>query len=154
MVWLATTDGLLRYDTERFRRIDLGNHTQTEIRSVVAMSDGSVWLATSTSGLIHLDINGQYVLFDERSGTPSNIASYRAILLDEANRIWAGTAEGVVYSAMSFPAPLITRKPSMDQIQVNARPIQFRSQYEFHNEDVVDFYFSTIARKSPAGISI
>ena len=145
IVWLATTDGLLKYDTERIQRIQLGIHTQTEIRSVVAIPDGSVWMATSTSGLIHLDSNGNFVLFDERSGTPSKIATYRALLLDQANRIWAGTAEGVVYSVMSFPAPLSTKKPSLEKVQVNAKEINIKSQLKFKNEDVVDFYFSSIA---------
>ena len=82
------------------------------------------------------------MLFDERSGTPSKIATYRALLLDQANRIWAGTAEGVVYSVMSYPAPLSTKKPSLDRVQVNAREIDIKSQIRFKNEDVVDFYFS------------
>ena len=145
IVWLATTDGLLKYDTERIQRIQLGIHTQTEIRSVAAIPDGSVWMATSTSGLIHLDSNGNFVLFDERSGTPSKIATYRALLLDQANRIWAGTAEGVVYSVMSFPAPLSTKKPSLEKVQVNAKEVNIKSQLKFKNEDVVDFYFSSIA---------
>ena len=145
IVWLATTDGLLKYDTERIQRIPLGIHTQNEIRSVVSIPDGSVWMATSTSGLIHLDSNGNFVLFDERSGTPSKIATYRALLLDQANRIWAGTAEGVVYSVMSFPAPLSTKKPSLEKVQVNAQEIDINSLIKFKNEDVVDFYFSSIA---------
>ena len=145
IVWLATTDGLLKYDTERIQRIQLGTHTQEEIRSVVATPYGSVWMATSTSGMIHLDSNGNFVLFDERSGTPSKIATYRALLLDQANRIWAGTAEGVVYSAMSFPAPLSTKKPSLEKLQVNAHEINTKSRLEFKFDDVVDLYFSSIA---------
>ena len=145
IVWLATTDGLLKYDTERIQRIDLGIHTQTEIRSVVSIPDGSIWMATSTSGMIHLDSNENYVLFDERSGTPSKIATYRALLLDQANRIWAGTAEGVVYSVMSYPAPLSTKKPSLQKVQVNAQEIDADVRIEFNNEDVVDFYFTSIA---------
>ena len=145
IVWLATTDGLLKYDTERIQRIDLGTHTQTEIRSVVSIPDGSIWMATSTSGMIHLDSNGNHVLFDERSGTPSKIATYRALLLDQANRIWAGTAEGVVYSVMSYPAPLSTKKPSLQKVQVNAQEVDSDARIEFKSEDVVDFYFTSIA---------
>ena len=145
IVWLATTDGLLKYDTERIQRVQLGVHTQNEIRSVVSIPDGSVWMATSTSGMLHLDSNGNFVIFDERSGTPSKIATYRALLLDQANRIWAGTAEGVVYSVMSYPAPLSTKKPSLKRVQVNAQEIDIQSHLKFKNEDVVDFYFSSIA---------
>ncbi len=145
LVWLATTDGLLKYDTERIQRVNLGEHTQSEIRSVVSMPDESIWMATSTSGMIHLDSRGNFVLFDESSGTPSKIASYRALLLDDANRIWAGTAEGVVYSALSFPAPLSTKGPLLEKIQVNAEDISSKSRLEFKSDDVVDFYFSSIS---------
>ncbi len=145
LVWLATTDGLLKYDTERIQRVKLGAHTQTEIRSVVSMPDESIWMATSTSGMIHLDSRGNFVLFDESSGTPSKIAAYRALLVDDANRIWAGTAEGVVYSALSFPAPLSTKGPLLEKIQVNAQDISRRSSLEFRSDDVVDFYFSSIS---------
>ncbi len=145
MVWLATTDGLLKYDTERIQRVQLGEYTPNEIRSVITMADGSIWMATSTSGLIHLDSNGKYVLFDEGSGTPSKIATYRAIILDQANRIWAGTAEGLVYSVMSYPAPLSTKKPILEKIQVNAIDINSKSGLVLQNEDVVDLYFNSVS---------
>ena len=145
IVWLATTDGLLKYDTERIQRVKLGVHTQDEIRSVVSMTDGSIWMATSTSGMIHLDARGNFVLFDEGSGTPSKISSYRSLLLDQANRIWAGTAEGVVYSAMSYPAPLSTKKPLLERMQVNAQDSDPKSGFVFREEDVVDFYFTSIS---------
>ena len=145
IVWMATTDGLLKYDTERVQRVKLGIHTQKEIRSVVSMPDGTIWMATSTSGMIHLDTRGNYVLFDESSGTPSKIAAYRALLLDEANRIWAGTAEGVVYSVLSYPAPLSTKRPIIENIQVNAQDTGSKSRLQFRTEDVVDFYFTCIS---------
>ena len=145
MVWMATTDGLLKYDTERIQRIDLGSLTKNEIRSVVSMPGGSIWMATATRGMIHLDKQGKYVLFDERSGTPSNIASYRAMLLDNENRLWTGTAEGAVYSVMPYPAPLSTRTPSLNRVQLNAEDLKPDSTLEFSRDDIVDFHFTSIS---------
>ncbi|MGI9546367.1 MAG: ligand-binding sensor domain-containing protein [Flavobacteriaceae bacterium] len=145
IVWMATTDGLLKYDTERIQRVGLGELTQSEIRSVCTLPDGSIWMATDTSGMIHLDDNGNYVLFDEKSGTPSKIASYRAMVLDNANRLWAGTAEGVVYSVMPFPAPLSTKKPSLNKVVINAREKEFKGTLEIAKEDVADFYFTSMS---------
>ncbi len=145
IVWMATTDGLLQYDTERMRRIDLGSHSQSEIRAVCSLPDGSIWMATATSGMIHLDPGGNYVLFDEKSGTPSRISSYRAMVLDNANRLWAGTAEGVVYSVMPFPAPLSTKKPSLNRIVINAREQSIGDGIELDKNDIADFYFTTIS---------
>ncbi len=145
IVWMATTDGLLQYDTERIRRIDLGSHSLSEIRAVCSLPDGSIWMATATSGMIHLDPEGNYVLFDEKSGTPSRISTYRTMVLDNANRIWVGTAEGVVYSVMPFPAPLSTKKPFFDRIMINAREHKTGSGITLKRDDIADFYFTSIS---------
>ncbi|MBT8204755.1 MAG: GAF domain-containing protein [Eudoraea sp.] len=113
LVWMGTTDGLLRYDTERIQRISLGPHTMKEVRSVCAMPDGTLWLATDTSGLLHLDQDLNYVPFDESSGTPSKIAAYRSMVVDGQNYLWAGTAEGAVYSTIQNPTPMSTPTPEI-----------------------------------------
>jgi hypothetical protein len=102
-------------------------------------------MATATSGMIHLDPEGNYVLFDEKSGTPSRISTYRAMVLDNANRIWAGTAEGLVYSVMPFPAPLSTKKPSFERIVINAREHKIGSGIALRKNDIADFYFTSIS---------
>ena len=145
IVWMATTDGLLQYDTERIHRIKLGRHTLGEIRSVCALPDGSIWMATATDGMIHLDAAGNYALFDEKSGTPSRIATYRAMVLDNANRLWAGTAEGLVYSVLPFPAPLSTKKPTLERLTVNAREQSLERSLGMSREDIADFYFTSIS---------
>ncbi|MEL6917163.1 MAG: hypothetical protein AAFO99_05470, partial [Bacteroidota bacterium] len=119
MVWMGTTDGLLKYDTEQIRRMDIGASTRNEIRSVCTMNDGSLWLATDTNGLLHLSPDGSYVLFDEKSGTPSKVAAYRSIILDHEQKLWVGTAEGAVYSLRPNPIPLKTREPVLQKVQVD-----------------------------------
>ncbi len=113
VVWLATTDGLLKYDGETVRRVFLGPHTDGEIRSIVKVSDSSLWMSTDTSGLIHLDDQGNYTLFDESSGTPSKVAAYRCLAVDSDSKIWVGTAEGVVYSGEHFSKPMTTKSPTL-----------------------------------------
>ena len=70
IVWMGTTDGLLKYDLERVQRIDLGEWTNTEIRAVVSINDNDIWLSTDTKGLIFYS-DGKAILFDEQSGLPS-----------------------------------------------------------------------------------
>ncbi len=70
VVWLATTDGLLLYDSENIRRIELGPFTKEEIRGVCALEEGSIWAATATDGLLYVK-DEQYVLFDADCGLPS-----------------------------------------------------------------------------------
>lgn len=109
IVWLGTTDGLLRYDLERVQRVDLGELTANEIRAVKAMADGSIWLSTDTH-VLHYQ-NGHFVLFDETSGLTTKVTTYRCLASDENGRLWVGTAEGTVYSRDTLPHPLITPQP-------------------------------------------
>ncbi len=130
-VWLATTDGLLRYDLDRVQRVELGaEYRDVEIRSVATLPDGGVWLSTDTKGLLRLH-RGEVVAMKEESGLPSKIMAYRALLVDHHHRLWAGTAEGVVYSFFTDPRPLKTAPPLLLSASVNgaaaaASPVALR----------------------------
>ncbi len=119
IVWMATTDGLIRYSAENVQRVDLGVYTENEIRSICTIPGGNLWLATDTNGLVYLDAQGSYVFFDEKSGTPSKVASYRSMIIDDTHHLWVGTAEGAVYSSQSNPEPLHTNTPILDEIRIN-----------------------------------
>lgn len=112
LVWLATTDGLLLFDEESIRRVNLGRHSKFEIRSVCVDAKGAIWAATDTDGLLYLETPGSPpVRFGEENGLPSKISAYRALDFDAAGRLWLGTAEGVVYSSMAQPEPWLSPKP-------------------------------------------
>ncbi len=112
IVWLATTDGLLRYDLERIRRVEMGPYTQAEIRSVLALSPGELWLSTSTEGLLYYsNAERTYTQFGQDSGLPSSVGAYRCLSQSLNGRLWVGTAEGIVYSRDPRPRPLPTTAP-------------------------------------------
>ncbi|MEM1338785.1 MAG: hypothetical protein AAF634_03480 [Bacteroidota bacterium] len=144
IVWLGTTDGLLKYDTETIKRIDLGPFSNNEIRAVRAVQNGGVWIATDTDGLLYRYPSGAYVQFDETSGTPSKIASYRSLSLDANGTIWVGTAEGAVYSSMQQPEPLRTNPPGITAVYVNDR-LATSTSFLFSNQDDIRLKFATIA---------
>ncbi|MGB5819612.1 MAG: GAF domain-containing protein [Saonia sp.] len=144
IVWMGTTDGLLKYDTEHVQRIDIGASTRNEIRSVCIMDNGSLWLATDTNGLVHLDSDGTYVLFDEKSGTPSKVASYRGMILDKDRKLWIGTAEGAVYSSQSNPSPLKTKRPILRGINVNDTEKKGDVAMRFSETETVKLKFVSI----------
>ncbi len=144
MVWLGTTDGLLRYDTEHIKRIDLGPLTKTEVRSVCTMAYDGLWLATDTAGLVHLNKNEDYVIFDEKSGTPSKVTSYRSLVLDANQKLWVGTAEGAVYSSHLNPVPLLTAVPVLGEVKIGDRPIKNRQSIRFSETEVAHLKFTSI----------
>ena len=144
LVWMGTTDGLLRYDTERIQRISLGPFTTNEVRSVCDMPDGSLWLSTDTNGLLHLDQDLNYVLFDETSGTPSKIAAYRSLLVDAKHMLWAGTAEGAVHSSVVDPSPMQTVSPSLKSVNVDGVNRELSPLPAFFKNSDLRFRFTSL----------
>jgi ligand-binding sensor domain-containing protein len=123
VIWMASTNGLLRYDMDRVRRVYLGpEFTDIEIRAVMDMPDGSIWVSTDTEGMIRHK-NGETVMVKEESGLPSKVMTYRCLAKDQKNRLWVGTAEGLVYSLEPNPAPLRTRIPLLTSALVDGTHI-------------------------------
>ncbi|HBH22305.1 MAG TPA: hypothetical protein DDY13_02665 [Cytophagales bacterium] len=115
-VWMATTDGLLVYDSESIIRADLGDYSEQEVRAVDVAGDGSIWLAIDTYGLIRYD-KGILNLFDEQSGLVTRIINYRCLMLDYEDRIWTGTVEGLAHSQMTNIKPPVTPKPKIFKLK-------------------------------------
>ncbi|WP_435623967.1 hypothetical protein [Flagellimonas sp.] len=145
IVWLATTDGLLKFDTESISRVDLGSYTRNEIRSVVATKEGSLWLATDTNGLLFYETDGGYIQFDEKSGTPSKVSTYRNLRVDAENLLWFGTAEGIVHSSRANARPLQTNTPLISAIEVNNRKIETAPQILVNEKSSITIHLNTIA---------
>ncbi len=137
VIWLASTNGLLRYDMDRIRRIPLGaDKADFEIRAVVSMDDGSIWASTDTEGIIRYS-EGTAVVIKEESGLPSKVMTYRCLVKDPEGRLWVGSAEGIVYSLDENPKPRSSNKPmlisaSIEGIKYPADDIQF-----FHDQQLI-----------------
>jgi ligand-binding sensor domain-containing protein len=116
VIWLASTNGLLKYEMDRISRVSLGeNNTDIEIRAVVSMNDGSVWASTDTEGIVRYK-DGEVVVIKEESGLPSKVMSYRCLVKDREGRLWVGSAEGIVYSLDINPEP----KSSVEPLLISA----------------------------------
>ncbi len=150
IVWLATTDGLLKYDSETIRKVDIGEFTNTEIRSISDMPDRSLWFATDTYGLIHLDEKGNYVVFDENSGTPSKVSAYRSLTVDSNSQLWVGTAEGLVHSLQSLPGPLPTKMPVLQTAIAGGEQFLSSQQPELSESEGLVLRMTTITFPSDA----
>ena len=136
-IWLATTDGLLKHDMDRIRKVALGGiYTDIEIRSVECMPDGSIWLSSDTEGILRY-ADGETVAIKEESGLPSKVMGYRCLERDQQNRLWAGSAEGLVYSLDKNPQLEHTPTPlflaaSVDGVQQNKQDLSL-----IHNQELV-----------------
>ena len=120
VVWLATTDGLLRYDGEKITLIKNDILGQEEVRGVTHYSNNNIWVSTATKGLIFHQQNTSTIL-DEMEGLPSTINAYRCIATDAKGRLWAGTAEGLVYSRISAATLPYSNPPRIRKIIINRK---------------------------------
>ncbi|NNL01060.1 MAG: GAF domain-containing protein [Eudoraea sp.] len=118
VVWLATTDGLLRYDSEQITLVQNDILGQEEVRGVTHYSNDNIWISTATKGLVFHHQNTSTVL-GEMEGLPAVIGAYRCIKTDAQGRLWAGTAEGLVYSRMSAATLPNSNPPTIRKITID-----------------------------------
>jgi ligand-binding sensor domain-containing protein len=122
VVWLATTDGLLYYDGEKISLVKNDILGQEEVRGVTHYSNGNIWVATATKGLVFHKGNTSTAL-GESEGLPAVISAYRCITTDKEGRLWAGTPEGLVYSRISASDLPYSHKPRIRKVIINGNEL-------------------------------
>jgi len=111
IIWLATTHGVLKYDSVKTERLNLGDYTERNTFSIAAENSGALWFSNGKGVMKYA--NNQAVLFDDNNGLSNLTATYRCLAIDSLNRIWLGTSLGVNFSenlaqTQSTPLPIIT----------------------------------------------
>jgi ligand-binding sensor domain-containing protein len=95
-LWLGSGEGLYRFDGftfERVRAIDGDSPAPTEVYTLLATSNGDLWIGTSYNGAILLR-NGVAERFPKFEGIPLNTTVW-SLAEDLDGTIWAGTAQGL-----------------------------------------------------------
>jgi len=146
VVWLATTDGLLRYDGEKIALIQNDILGQEEVRGVTHYSNNNIWVSTATKGLVFHQQNISTVL-GETEGLPAVISAYRCITTDAKGHLWAGTAEGLVYSRMSAATLPYSNSPRLRKIMINRKDIteSFNKVLEIKKGQNLDLQFTNLS---------
>ncbi|HKK76154.1 MAG TPA: two-component regulator propeller domain-containing protein [Saprospiraceae bacterium] len=122
VVWLATTDGLLRYDSEQITLIQNDLLRQEEVRGVTHYANNNIWVATATEGLIFHQGNSSTAL-GEQEGLPAVISAYRCLATDAQGRLWFGTPEGLVYSRLSAATLPYSNPPKLMEVRIQEQAI-------------------------------
>src|SRR5437870_8287082 len=103
-VWIATEEGLARFDGIKFTVFDKQNTPElrsNDIRVLLEDRRGALWIGT-TDGLVRL-MDSKFTAFTTRDGLPSNIID--ALCDDHSDSLWVATAAGMVRFSDSVFAP-------------------------------------------------
>ncbi|MEO8447337.1 MAG: two-component regulator propeller domain-containing protein [bacterium] len=92
-IWLATWEGIIRYDGKRFTNLTLEkNLSGFNVFSLLEVSNGDLWFGTIGGGVYKYD-GKSFELFTTKEGLAGN--SIFCIMQDNAGFIWFGTENGI-----------------------------------------------------------
>jgi signal transduction histidine kinase/ligand-binding sensor domain-containing protein len=145
VLWIASTEGLLRYDHITAKRIDLGDvFTNFSVSSVEVLDRRNILFANSY-GLFRYDIqSGDYWLYDEGAGLPSNTITDHGIFVDLHKRLWVGTSFGLAIAVQPVTNSTPTAKPFCTDARVNGSPKPFVHGLHAPYGAFINLHFSPI----------
>lgn len=126
-IWMASTDGLLKYEGDTVKHIKIGDWPlDQEVRSILLTDDDALWIGSNQLGLTYYK-GDTIVHLGEESGLPVGEMVYRVLDVDQSGYIWAGTGEGLVVSRYPFPKPFPLPAPKADKIRINDFSLAFQA---------------------------
>ncbi|MBL0741545.1 sensor histidine kinase [Chryseolinea lacunae] len=145
VLWIASTEGLLRYDRQDIARVELGEQfSDFSVTSVETLDSTHIIFANSHGVFCYNVLTGEYGLYDENSGLPSNAVTDHGISIDPTQRVWIGTSFGLAYTEQSLTENKATVTPYCVGAQVNTRQVSFVHGLHAPYGSFVNIQFSPI----------
>lgn len=96
-LWIATKDGLNRYDGQSFKvfkniPLDSSSLPENYVMSLLETQDGTLWIGTWGGGLCKY--NAMYETFSKKDSPSPNDDYIQCLFEDKQNNLWFGTTTG------------------------------------------------------------
>jgi signal transduction histidine kinase/streptogramin lyase len=144
-IWLASTEGLLKFDHQKIERVDLGEaFTHLGVGSIEVLDDENI-LFSNSHGLFRYNVKSkEFWLYDENSGLPSNTITARGIFVNHKKHIWLGTSFGIATELEHIIHDKPTAQPYCTDAQVNGDHVRYRDGVYADYNSFLNFQFSAI----------
>jgi signal transduction histidine kinase/ligand-binding sensor domain-containing protein len=120
VIWMATSEGLIRYNGKTLQLVDLGDLYSNLPVKTVKLLQSRYLVFNNSFGLFRYDIRtGDYWRYDDSNGLPSNTITTRGIYVDKYNFVWVGTSVGLGVSSRALMNDRVTAAPHFISAQVN-----------------------------------
>lgn len=126
IAWLATSEGLIRFDGKKGRRIDIGDMYSALPVKTVKVLQSRYLVFDNSFGIFRYDVEtSEYWRYDEANGLPSNTITTRGIYVDHHGRVWTGTSFGLGVSSRALINDQPTQFPRFVGLEVNGSPRRY-----------------------------
>lgn len=125
-IWLATSVGLFRQTSQQIEKVELDDKFNNLLTKAVVCQQNTpyIWFANSYGLIQYNKYTGEYSVYDESHGFPSNTINSRSLLVND-DGIWVGTSNGIAYSHDDFTALKKTPQPYVIQFYADNRPYKY-----------------------------
>lgn len=131
LIWLATSEGLMRFNGKSIRRLDIGDLYSKNPVKTVKLLNSRYLVFNNSFGLFRYDIvTTDYWRYDESNGLPSNTITSRGIYVDHHDRVWVGTSVGLAVSNQALMNDRVTPKPLFTYAAINGMEKRFTKGIE------------------------
>ncbi|MBL0742974.1 sensor histidine kinase [Chryseolinea lacunae] len=145
LLWLATSEGLLKYDGLQLHKVDLGQRfAQLPVKAIHTYAGNKLLVANAFGMALFDRIAGTTDLFNESSGLLSNTITPRGLFVDRCENVWVGTAKGLCYSTRPLTVLSKTSAPQFTQVRVNGKNASLRGDTQIDYGSFLSIHVSSI----------
>ncbi len=100
LLHIATSMGVWQVFTDTIIQLNLGKYNNELCTSIAFDSENKLWFANSNGIIVYN--NGIEMLFNNNDGLPAKTINYRSLVIDEHDRVYAGTISGLALSTIEL----------------------------------------------------